>query len=104
VVETKAPDGYQLDDKPRDVEITGNQFVRVEFENKKLSGLMIVKYDSANKSKTLSGAVFSITDSTGRFVGNANGRFTTDAQGQILVSGLTRPRIMSRSRAALQHH
>jgi uncharacterized surface anchored protein len=88
IVETRAPDGYVLDDAPRDFEVTGNQFVRIEFENKKLSGLLIVKYDSVNKSRTLPGAVFSVTDSSGRVVGNANGRFTTDAKGQILISGL----------------
>jgi uncharacterized surface anchored protein len=88
IVETKAPDGFILDDKPRDVQITNNQFVRVEFENKARSGLLIMKYDLGNKAKTLAGAVFTVTDSEGKVVGTANGRFTTDAKGQILVAGL----------------
>jgi uncharacterized repeat protein (TIGR01451 family) len=86
--ETRAPDGYLLDDTPKDFQITNNQFVRLDFENKPLSGLLIVKYDSVVKTKTLPGAEFIITDSTGRFAGNANGRFRTDAQGRILVGGL----------------
>lgn len=90
LVETKAPNGYILDDKPVDVQITNNQFVRVEVENKALSGLLITKYAKGTSTKqTLSGAVFTITDSEGKVVGNANGRFTTDVKGQILVSGLS---------------
>jgi uncharacterized repeat protein (TIGR01451 family) len=47
-----------------------------------------VKYDSVNKARTLAGAVFTITDSSGRVIGNSNGRFTTNPQGQILISKL----------------
>ena len=86
--ETKAPAGYLRDDTPKDFEITGNQFVRLEFEDRPLSGLTIMKYDSTEKSRALAGAVFSVTDSAGRHVGNANGRFTTDRHGMILVGAL----------------
>jgi len=89
ITELEAAPGYVLEGVlTQDVFLRGGDSRVVYFENTPKSGLLIVKYDSYDKTKTLSGAVFSVTDSAGRFVGNSNGRHTTDAQGQILISGL----------------
>ncbi len=41
-----------------------------------------------SKHEPLSGVEFLLTDSSGHYLGNDNGRFTTNAAGEILVDGL----------------
>lgn len=83
VVETKAPTGYLIDDTARDVEITGNQFVKVVFENMPMSSLIIKKFDSLTKQPLL-GAKFKITHKTGDVVGE----YSSDANGLIQIDNL----------------
>ena len=83
--ETKAPDGYQLDDTPKDFQITGNQFVRLEFENKTIGGLEILKIDEETR-QPIPNTEFSITRMNGERI-SAN-TYITDAQGIICVHGL----------------
>ena len=83
VVETKAPDGWLLDDTPKDVQITDNQFVKLVFENRALASLQIKKLDEYS-SAPLAGAVFEVRRQDGRFVGE----FTTDQIGTISIPGV----------------
>jgi len=89
VEETKAPDGYVMSDVPETVYITGKEqsVVTVEFENFADSSLLITKLDK-NTGEPLYGAVFKVTRDDGSVVGNANGRYTTDRNGEILISNL----------------
>lgn len=89
VGETKAPDGYIIDDAPETVYITGNEqsVIEVEFENKKDSGLIIKKLDSKT-NKPLAGAKFKITTSSGTVAGTDNGEYTTDESGIIHITDL----------------
>jgi len=83
IVETKAPDGYILDDIPRDVEITHNQFLKVTFENKKLTSLQIKKIDAVT-GVPLAGAQFEVEKQNGEHVGT----YTTDSDGFINIPTL----------------
>lgn len=96
VEETKAPAGYEIDETPQTVYLSGkNQdVVTVEFSNGKHGGLIVQKIDSVTK-QPLSGAQFQITTSSGAFVDNyggtvsSNGIYTTDSNGQIRLVDLT---------------
>ena len=95
VEETKAPDGYIINDAPETVYITGKEqdVISVEFENYADGGLIIRKLDSITK-EPLSGAEFKVTTSDGKFVPNqggavsSNGIYTTDRTGQIHITGI----------------
>lgn len=84
IVETKAPDGYLLDETPKDIEITNNQFVKVTFENNPMSSVIIKKYDVSTK-KPLAGAKFKITKKSGDVIGE----YTTDDNGMIQINELS---------------
>lgn len=95
VEETKAPTGYEIDDTPQTVYLSGKEqdVVTVEFSNGKHGNLIITKIDSATK-QPLPGAQFKITTSDGSFVGNyggtvtSNGIYTTDRNGVIKLPQL----------------
>ena len=95
VEETKAPTGYEIDDTPQTVYLSGKEqdVVTVEFSNGKHGNLIIDKIDSVTK-QPLPGAQFKITTSDGSFVGNyggtvtSNGIYTTDSNGQIKLVNL----------------
>ena len=89
IEEIKAPDGYIIGDAPETVYITGKEqsVINVTVENKKDGGLLITKLDKAT-GEPLYGAVFKITDSEGRVVGNSNGKCTTDRNGTIQLTSL----------------
>ena len=79
----KRPQGILLDETPKDVEITSNQFVKVTFENNPMSSVIIKKFD-ANTKTPLSGARFKVTKKSGDVIGE----FTTDNNGVIQIDNL----------------
>lgn len=83
IVETKAPDGFLIDDTPRDVELTSNQFLKITFENKRLTSLVIKKVNDKT-GEPLSGALFTVERQGGRHVGE----YSTDKDGLINVPTL----------------
>ncbi|MDL2232164.1 hypothetical protein LJC63_01105 [Ruminococcaceae bacterium OttesenSCG-928-L11] len=83
ITETKAPDGYLLDNTPHDVELVWGQFATVEFENRRLASFQIKKVDEADGSP-LPGALFRVTTTEGTLVGE----FTTSVDGFINVPEL----------------
>ena len=82
-VESKAPSGYVLDDTPQDFEITSNQFIKLVFENRPLTGFRIVKIDSITK-KPIYNVEFMVFDSNNKVVGT----YTTDNNGVIDFMGI----------------
>jgi uncharacterized surface anchored protein/uncharacterized protein (DUF433 family) len=83
IAEVKAPSGYRIDDTPRDVEITHNQFLKVTFENKPLASLIVKKIDDKTGAP-LAGAAFRVERQDGRFAGE----YTTDHDGIFTISAI----------------
>lgn len=91
--ETRTQPGYVLDDTPQTIKIKANETMILEFRNKSLGGMIIVKKDSVT-GKPLEGVEFKITEADGTVVDNNGGAtssmgvYYTDENGQILLSGL----------------
>jgi len=83
ISETAAPDGYILNESPKSVNISGGKLVSVEFLNKPLSGIQIIKTDASTHAP-LPGAAFTVERANGEKVGS----YKTDTAGKIIVSGL----------------
>ena len=94
VKETRAKTGYVLDDTPQTVKIKAGQTVTLEFRNQPKGNLIINKLDSVTKAP-LEGIEFELTYSDGSYVDaeggtlSSKGLYTTDENGQIILSGLT---------------
>lgn len=93
VKETRARDGYLLDDAPQAATVKAGQTVTLEFRNQPQGFLIINKLSSADKKTPLEGVLFQITYSDGSFVDNgalsSKGLYRTDKNGQIILSGIT---------------
>ena len=70
VKETRARDGYLLDDAPQTATVKAGQTVTLEFRNQPQGSLIINKLSSADKKTPLEGVLFQITYSDGSFVDN----------------------------------
>ncbi len=94
VRETRAKPNYLLDDVPQTIKTKPGETVRLEFRNKKLGNLVIHKLSSADRSP-IEGAQFKLTYADGKVVDAAggqlssNGLYWSNAEGQIIVSGIT---------------
>lgn len=90
VKETRARDGYLLDDAPQTATIKAGQTVTLEFRNQPKGALIINKLSSADKKTPLEGVLFQITYSDGSFVDNgalsSKGLYRTDRNGQIILN------------------
>lgn len=83
VEEIQAPEGYALNTTPQNVKVESNNSQIIEFANKQLAGIEIVKYDEYTKAP-LAGAKFKVTTKTGDFVGE----YKTDSVGKIVIPNL----------------
>ena len=94
IKETRAKDGYLLDDTPQTVKVRSNEVVTVEFRNQPKGNLIIVKQDSVTK-EPLEGVEFKITYADGSYVDAAGGTlsstglYRTDKEGKITISGIS---------------
>ncbi|MCG4706051.1 hypothetical protein L0P17_08390 [Flavonifractor plautii] len=92
--ETRAKDGYLLDDAPQTVQVKEGQTVTVEFRNQPMGNLIIHKLSSKDKTP-LEGVQFKITYADGTYLPDeggklsSNGLYWTNAEGQIVLSGIT---------------
>lgn len=93
VKETRARDGYLLDNAPQTATVKAGQTVTLEFRNQPQGSLIINKLSSADKKTPLEGVLFQITYSDGSYVDNgalsSKGLYRTDKNGQIILSGIT---------------
>ena len=95
VKETRAKPGYLLDNTPQTVQVKAGQTVTLEFRNQKQGNLIIHKLSGADKKTPLEGVQFKITYADGRVVDaeggklSSNGLYTTNKEGQIILSGIT---------------
>ena len=94
IKETRAKDGYLLDDTPQTVKVKSNEVVTVEFRNAPKGNLIIVKQDSVTK-EPLEGVEFKITYADGSYVDaeggtlSSTGLYRTDKAGKITISGIS---------------
>ena len=94
VKETKTQDGFILDGQPQSITIKEGEAQSLTFWNKKAGGLIINKIDALTK-KPLAGVKFKITYADGSNVDldggkiSSNGYYTTNTEGQIVISGIT---------------
>ena len=90
VKETRARDGYLLDDAPQTATVKAGQTVTLEFRNQPQGSLVINKLSSADKKTPLEGVLFQITYSDGSYVDNgtlsSKGLYRTDKNGQIILN------------------
>ncbi len=93
--EIKTVDGFVLDGTPKSVQIKAGQGApELTFWNARAGELVIRKLDSVTK-QPLAGVEFQLTYAGGGYVDNANGHlssnglYTTDANGEIRISGIT---------------
>ena len=87
IKETRAKEGYLLDDTPQTVKVKSNEVVTVEFRNQPKGGVLVKKVDAAT-NEPISDVEFLVTDSDGNFIGNANGKFITDSAGTFTITDI----------------
>ena len=91
VEEVDPADGYSIIQSSETVYLADNgeqSVITVRFENMPDGNLLIRKVCSANPSVTLPDAEFKITYADGTLIGDSNGIYRTDENGEILISGL----------------
>ena len=90
IVEELASDnGHVIDSAPQTCFLSGEDqdVVQLYFGNTPKGAVLLVKKDALT-GKPLADVEFTVTDSSGALLGNANGKFTTDASGSVLIDGL----------------
>lgn len=90
VEEVKPAPGYNIVEGPKTVYISGKEqdVITVSFDNSPDGTLLIKKVDAKHPTKVLAGAKFRVQYTNGTLLGNDNGIFTTDENGQITIAGL----------------
>ena len=81
-------DNYVVDSEPQTVYISGEEqdVIQCYFGNSPKGALLITK--KSDSGEPLSDVEFTVTDSTGALIGNANGKFWTSSAGEILIEGI----------------
>ena len=94
VKETRAKEGFLLDDTPQTAQIQAGQTVTLEFRNQPKGNLIVHKLSSTDK-KPLEGVQFKITYADGSYLADENGHLSsnglywTNSEGQIILSNVT---------------
>ena len=91
VEEVDPAEGYSIIQSSETVYLADNgeqSVITVRFENMPDGNLLIRKVCSANPSVTLPDAEFKVTYADGSLIGDSNGIYRTDENGEILISGL----------------
>ena len=96
VKETRAKEGFLLDDTPQTAQIKAGQTVTLEFRNQPLGNLVIEKWGrNGTNTVPLEGVKFEVKYANGQYVDAAGGTLSskgiyyTDSTGKITLSGLT---------------
>ena len=88
ITEEKAPMGYIKDATPQHIVVKSGVANALTFENEPTSTLIIHKYITGTDNEPLFGVAFKVTDGNGGAVGPDDGVYYTDAEGEIVVTGL----------------
>lgn len=87
IKEIKAPEGYVLNSEPTIVKVNTNDTQTIKVYNTPMNTLVIQKYVEGT-TEPIQGVTFLITDSDGTLLGQSNGEFVTDRNGQIILNGI----------------
>lgn len=88
IVETKAPEGYEISGETKSITITGDEKepVIVQVDNTLITGSVeLTKTDEKDEAILLAGAEFKLLDSDGNVIQE---NIVTDANGKILINNL----------------
>ncbi|WP_424348627.1 SpaA isopeptide-forming pilin-related protein [Latilactobacillus sp. 5-91] len=86
-VETKAPDGYDIDTTPKPFKIDGtDKTVNISMVNQLTPGSVVLTKKDSKDGSVLQGAVFELRDASGKLLQSS---LTTNASGQLEVKDLT---------------
>lgn len=91
IEEVDPADGYSIIQSSETVYLADNgeqSVITVRFENMPDGNLLIRKVCATNPSVALADAEFKITYADGALIGDSNGIYRTDENGEILISGL----------------
>ena len=86
--EVKTVSGFVLNSTPQSILIQSGEAQALNFFNTPLQSVTIQKFIDGT-TKPLAGVTFLVTDASGSPVGSASGEHVTDANGRIVLSGLT---------------
>ena len=95
VKETRAKEGFLLDDTPQTVQIKAGQTTTIEFRNQPKGNLIIHKLSGADRKTPLEGVQFKITYADGSYLADENGHLSSNglywsnSEGQIVLSNVT---------------
>ena len=95
VKETRAQEGFLLDDTPQTAQIKAGQTVTLEFRNQPEGNLVIHKLSNADRKTPLEGVQFKITYADGSYLADENGHLSSNglywsnSEGQIVLSNVT---------------
>jgi len=89
VEELSSDNGHVIDSAPQTAYLSGEDqdVVQLYFGNTPKGSVLITKKDALTGAP-LAGVEFTVSDSSGAALGNANGKYTTDAAGSILIDNL----------------
>ena len=85
--EIEAAEGFVLDGTPKSIKIKSGAAQTLTFYNTPTQNLIIQKYVT-DSTTPIQGVTFHVTDADGKTLGNSNGDFVTDANGQIIITDL----------------
>ncbi len=76
--ETRAKEGYLLDDVPQTVTIEAGRTAKLEFRNQPKGSVTLYKFSSADRRTPLEGVGFKITFADGKVVDNIGGKLSSN--------------------------
>ncbi len=88
VSEKKAPNGYILDETPKNIVVRTGVANTLIFDNEPGTTLIIRKFVEGTENEPLSGVAFKVVDGNGGAVGPDDGVYYTDKAGEIVLEGI----------------
>ncbi len=88
VSEKKAPNGYILDETPKNIVVRTGVANTLIFDNEPGTTLIIRKFIEGTENEPLSGVAFKVVDGNGGAVGPDDGIYYTDKAGEIVLEGI----------------
>ena len=88
VSEKKAPNGYILDETPKNIVVRSGVANTLIFDDEPGTTLIIRKFIEGTENEPLSGVAFKVVDGNGGAIGPDDGIYYTDKAGEIVLEGI----------------